>query len=125
MMGKVVADKNLCSETANLSENIKSLVSINEKLTREVMLVKNVNNILGNRIGNLSKNEQYGRRNNVEITGVFQSTIILNSIKSINQYKFTCLTRSKYVYSRIFCGESVRIFIGKVESIKFFVLELL
>ena len=125
MMGKVVADKNVCSEIANLSENIKSLVSTNERLTSELMLVKNVNNILEKRIGNLSKNEQYGRRNNVEITGVFQSTIILNSIKSINQYKFTCLTRSKYVYSRKFCGESVRIYKGKVESIKFFVLELL
>ena len=39
-----------------------------------VNVVKNVNNILENRIVNLenqlSKNEQYGRRNNVEISGI-------------------------------------------------------
>ena len=38
------------------------------------MVVKNVNNILENRIVNLekqlSKTEQYGRQNNVEISGV-------------------------------------------------------
>ena len=67
MKGKVVADNqilNLCSEILDLSENVKSLVSTNERLT----------NILENRIVNLkkqlSKNEQYGRRNNVEISGV-------------------------------------------------------
>ena len=77
MKGKVVADnhiQNLCSETANLSDNIKSLVGINEILTSELNVVKNVNNILEKRIVNLekqlSKNEQYGRRNNVEISGV-------------------------------------------------------
>ena len=67
MKGKVVADNqilNLCSKILDLSENVKSLVSTNERLT----------NILENRIVNLkkqlSKNEQYGRRNNVEISGV-------------------------------------------------------
>ena len=72
MKGKVVADnkiQNLCSEIANLSDNVKSLVSTNERLTSELTVVKNVNNILENRIVNLekqlSKNEQYGRRNNV------------------------------------------------------------
>ena len=66
MKGKVVADKqiqNVCSEIANLSEIVKSLVSPNERLTSELMVVKNVNNILENRIVNLekqfSKNEQY------------------------------------------------------------------
>ena len=77
MKGKVVAEKqnqNLCSEIANLSENVKSLLSINERLTSELMVVKNINNILENRIVNLekqpSKNEQYGRRKNVKISGV-------------------------------------------------------
>ena len=71
MKGKVVADnqiQNLCNEIANLSDNVKSLVSTNERLTSELY---NVNNVLENRIVNLekqlSKNEQYGRRNNVEI----------------------------------------------------------
>ena len=72
MKGKVAADnQNLCNEIANLSDNVKSLVSTNERLTSELPIVKNVNNVLENRIVNLekqlSKNEQYGRRNNVEI----------------------------------------------------------
>ena len=69
--GKVVADKQiqkLCSEIANLSDNF------NERLTRKMMVTKNVNNILEIRNVNLekhlSKNEQYGRRNNVEISDV-------------------------------------------------------
>ena len=77
MKGKVVVDKqiqNLCSKIANLSGNVKSLWSINERLNSELMVVKNVNNILENRIVNLekqlSKNEQYGRQNNVEISGL-------------------------------------------------------
>ena len=49
-------------------------MSTNETLTSELTVVKNVNNILENRIVNLekrlSKNEQYGRHNNVEIFGV-------------------------------------------------------
>ena len=49
-------------------------MSTNERLTSELPIVKNVNNVLENRIVNLekqlSKNEQYGRRNNVEISGI-------------------------------------------------------
>ena len=77
MKGKVVADnqiQNLCNEIANLSDNVKSLVSTNERLTSELPIVKNVNNVLENRIVNLekqlSKNEQYCRRNDVEISGI-------------------------------------------------------
>ena len=55
-------------------QTIKSLVSTNERLTSELTIVKNVNNILGNRIVNLekqlSKNEQHGCRNNAEISGI-------------------------------------------------------
>ena len=49
-------------------------MSTNERLTSELTNVKNVNNVLENRTVNLekqiSKNEQYGRRNNVEISGI-------------------------------------------------------
>ena len=49
-------------------------MNTNERLTSELTVVKNVNNILENRIVNLekqlSKNEQYGRRNNIEISGI-------------------------------------------------------
>ena len=43
MMGKVVDDKqiqNLCGEIANLSGNIKSLVSTNERLTSDLTVCK-------------------------------------------------------------------------------------
>ena len=77
MKGKVVADnqiQNLYSEIANLSDNVKSLVSTNKRLTSELTVLKNVNIILENRIVNLEKqllkNEQYGRHNNVEISGI-------------------------------------------------------
>ena len=77
MKGKVVADnqiQNLCSEIANFSDNVKSLVSTNEGLTSELTVVKNVNSILEIRVVNLekqlSKNEQYGGRSNVEISGI-------------------------------------------------------
>ena len=77
MNGKVVADnqiQNLCNEIKNLSDNVKSLVNTDEWLTSELTIVKNVNHVLGTRIVNLekqlSKNEQYGRRNNIEISGI-------------------------------------------------------
>ena len=63
--GKVVVDKqvqNLCSKIANLSENVKSLVSTNERLISELMVIKSIKNILENGIVNLekqlSKNEE-------------------------------------------------------------------
>ena len=74
---KIVANnqiQNLCNEIANLSDNVKSLVSTNERLTSELSIVKKVNNVLKNRIVNLkkqlSKSELYGRRSNVEISGI-------------------------------------------------------
>ena len=54
MNGKVVADKKN-SKFTNLSENVESLVNTNERLTSELLVVKNVNNILENRIVNLEK----------------------------------------------------------------------
>ena len=56
MMDKVVTEnqvQNLCSEIANLSVNVKSLVSTSERLTSEPTVIKNINNILENRIVNL------------------------------------------------------------------------
>ena len=49
MKGKVVGDnsiQNLCNWIANLSDNVKSLVSTNERLTCELSIIKNVNNLL-------------------------------------------------------------------------------
>ena len=56
MMDKVVTEnqvQNLCSEIANLSVNVKSLVSTSERLTSEPTVIKNINYILENRIVNL------------------------------------------------------------------------
>ena len=58
MKNKVARDnqiQNLCSEIANLSDNVKSFVSANERLTSELTVAKNVNNIFENRIVNLEK----------------------------------------------------------------------
>ena len=58
MKGKEVADiqiQNLCNEIANLSDNVKSLVSTNKRLSSELTIVKNVNNVLENSIVNLEK----------------------------------------------------------------------
>ena len=77
MKGKLVADKQIqhvSFEITDLLENVKSLASTSERLKSELMVVKNINSILENRIVNLenklSKNEQYGRWNNVELPGV-------------------------------------------------------
>ena len=58
MKGKVVAHnqiQNLCSEITNVSDNFKILGNTNERPTIELTVVKNVNNILANRIVNLEK----------------------------------------------------------------------
>ena len=55
MKAKVFAVKqlqNLSSETENLSENVKSIVNTNERLTNELIVVKNIKNILENRVAN-------------------------------------------------------------------------
>ena len=55
MKGKEVADiqiQNLCNEIANLSDNVKSLVSTNKRLSSELTIGKNVNNVLENSIVN-------------------------------------------------------------------------
>ena len=77
MKDKVVADnhiQNLYNEIKSLSDNVKSLVNTDEWLSSELTIVKNVNYVLEARIVNLekqlSKNEQYGRLNNIEISGI-------------------------------------------------------
>ena len=64
----------LFNQISKLSENVDRLVTANEKLNSELLIVRNVNQNLQNRIINLekqqSKSEQYNRRNNVEISGI-------------------------------------------------------
>ena len=77
LKGKVVVGNNiqgLFNQISKLSENVDRLVTTNEKLNSELLIVRNVNQNLQNRIINLkkqqSKSEQYNRRNNVEISGI-------------------------------------------------------
>ena len=58
MKDKIVADnhiQNICNEITNLSDKVNNLVSTNEILTSELSIVKNVNNILENKIVNIKK----------------------------------------------------------------------
>ena len=75
--GKVVVGNDiqgLFKQISKLSENVDRLVTANDKLNSELLIVRNVNQNLQNRIINLekqqSKSEQYNRRNNVEISGI-------------------------------------------------------
>ena len=77
MEGKVIFDsyvKDLCNQIEKLTESLNHLTAANEKITSELVIVKNVNVNLENRIVNLeklqAKAEQYNRRNNVEISGI-------------------------------------------------------
>ena len=75
--GKVVVGNDiqgLFNQISKLSQNVDRFVTANGKLNSELLIVRNVNQNLQNRITNLekqqSKSEQYNRRNNIEITGI-------------------------------------------------------
>ena len=80
---KVVAGNDiqgLFNRISELPESVDRLVTANEKLNSELLIVRNVNQNLQNRIVNLqkqqSKSEQYNRRNNVEISGISNECVI-------------------------------------------------
>ena len=64
----------LFNQVFKLSENVNCLVTANDKLNSELLIVRNINQNLQNRIINLekqqSKSEQYNRRNNVKLSGI-------------------------------------------------------
>ena len=64
----------LLNQVFKLSENVDCLVTANDKLNSELLIVRNINQNLQNRIINLekqqSKSEQYNRRNNVKLSGI-------------------------------------------------------
>ena len=77
MKGNVIFDshvKDLCNQIENLTESLNQVTAASEKITCELIIVKNVNVNLENRIVNLEKLQakagQYNRRNNVEISGI-------------------------------------------------------
>ena len=77
MKGKVVVENNvkdLCYQTEKLTERLNDVVSTNEKISSELLIVKNVNFNLEKSITALemlqAKAEQYNRMNHVEISGI-------------------------------------------------------
>ena len=64
----------LFNQVFKLSENVDCLVTANDKLNSELLIARNINQNLQNRIINLekqqSKSEQYNRRNNVKLSGI-------------------------------------------------------
>ena len=77
LKGKVIVDSdisNLCNQISKLNDTISQLHSTNEKITSDLLVVKNVNAKLEERIISLeksqAKSEQYSRRNNIELSGI-------------------------------------------------------
>ena len=77
MKGKVIFDshvKDLRNQIEKLTESLNQIRAANEKITSELVIVKNVFVNLENRIVNLEKlqaqAERYKRRNNVKISEI-------------------------------------------------------
>ena len=77
LKGKVIVDSdisNLCNQISKLNDTISQLHSTNEKITSDLLVVKNVNAKLEEQIISLeksqAKSEQYSRRNNIELSGI-------------------------------------------------------
>ena len=77
LKGKVIVDTDLhklSDQIHKLTEAIDRISLENRKLTSELVITKNVNSRLQQRIMNLEQNqakgEQYSRRNNVELSGI-------------------------------------------------------
>ena len=91
--GKVVVDADLhklCEKIERLAESMNQIVAKNKKLQSGIVIVKNFNHNLGERIVYLEKNlaegEQYSLRNNVEISDITDSIPdkdLENTVKSI------------------------------------------
>ena len=88
--GKVVVGNDiqgLFNQISKLSQNVDRFVTANGKLNSELLIVRNVNQNLQNRIINLekqqSKLEQYNRRNNIEITGISNEVSNKNLEKTV------------------------------------------
>ena len=79
LKGKVVVGNDiqrLFNQISKLSVNVDRLLTANEKLNSELLIVRNVDQNLQNRIMNLEKEqskcklEQYNRRNNFKVSGI-------------------------------------------------------
>ena len=66
--------KKLCDEISQLSTSVNNLTTENGKISSQLMVVSNINNLVVTRVTELDKQqekmEQYSRRNNVETSGI-------------------------------------------------------
>ena len=105
--GKVVVDADLhklCEKIERLAESMNQIVAKNKKLQSGIVIVKNFNHNLEERIVYLEKNlaegEQYSLRNNVEISDITDSIPdkdLENTVKSIckdSRVKFQRILRA-------------------------------
>ena len=87
LKGKVVLKK-LCDQVSRLSENLAKLMESNEKLCSQVIVMEKVNTLLEKRVKKLDesqeKAEQYRRRNNVEMSGIFHEIMDKNLEDKVN-----------------------------------------
>ena len=76
--------KTIFCEIEKLTERLNDVVATNEKITSELLIVKNTNSNLEKRITIFeklqAKAEQYNRANNVKISG-FSNDILDNDLK--------------------------------------------
>ena len=77
LKGKVTVDatiKKLCNDILQLSTTVNNLMTENQKISSQLVVVSNVYILLVTRVTELEKQqakmEHYSRRNNVEISGI-------------------------------------------------------
>ena len=64
----------LCDQIKNLTETVSHLLEKHEQLNSQILICKNVNKHLEEKVAKLEKaqamSEQYSRRNNIELAGI-------------------------------------------------------
>ena len=87
-MGKVVVGNDiqgLFNQISKLSENVDCLVTANEKLNSELLIVRNVNQNLQNRIINLEKQQSKSEQITDVTMSKYQGFPMKSQIKILNK----------------------------------------
>ena len=77
LIGRVTVDadiRGLCDQIKNLTETVSQLLDKHEQLNSELLVCKNVNKHLEEKVAKLGNNqtmsEQFSQRNNIELVGI-------------------------------------------------------
>ena len=77
LKGRVTVDadsRGLCDQIKNLTETVSRLLDKHEQLNSQILICKNVNKHLEEKVAKLEKaqamSEQYSQRNNIELPGI-------------------------------------------------------